>query len=168
MHRRINNFEYRFVYGKKDKAFHYLIVLPILFLYCASVFAGEAPNLAKPKIVVPDKIAGVNTVSAEQVIEALSSDDPPLLIDARIKDDRESGFIESSVSLPDIDTNCDSLASIAADNKQHLLFYCNGVQCGRSVISVKIALSCGYNSLSWFRGGFAEWKEKGFQYITDK
>ena len=46
-------------------------------------------------------------------------------------------------------------------------FYCNGVQCGRSVVSIKVARSCGYHNLSWFKGGFAEWKEKGFQYIKD-
>ena len=168
MYRRNNNVEYSLMYHKLNNSYRNLFILSILFLCASKVFANEAPNLAKPKIVVPESIAGVSTVSAEQVIEALSSDKPPLLIDARIKDDREFGFIEGSISLPDIDTNCDSLSSVAADKKRHLLFYCNGVRCGRSVISVKIARSCGYHTLSWFRGGFAEWKEKGFQYITDK
>ena len=139
-----------------------------LLLPTTSVVAEEAPNLAKPKIIVPEMIAGVETVNAEQVIEQLTSENPPLLVDARIKQDREYGHIESSVSLPDIETNCDSLAAINTDKSKHMMFYCNGVQCGRSVVSIKVARSCGYHDLSWFKGGFAEWKEKGYQYIKNK
>ena len=129
--------------------------------------AQEAPNLAKPKIVVPDQIAGVTTVTAEQVIEYLSSEHPPILVDARINEDRSFGYIESSISLPDIKTNCHTLNDkVTTDKKQPLMFYCNGVQCGRSVVSIKVARSCGYHNLFWFKGGFAEWKVKGYQYVT--
>jgi rhodanese-related sulfurtransferase len=131
-----------------------------------SAIAEEKPDLAKPKIVVPEKIAGVTTVNAEEVIEKLTSEQPPILIDARIRNDREHGFIENSISLPDINTNCDTLKDVSEDKGQHLMFYCNGVQCGRSVVSIKVASSCGYHKLSWFKGGFAEWKEKGYQYET--
>ena len=168
MYWRYKNFRYSFLYINANTRCRNLFFVAMLLSFSTGVFAEEPPNLAKPRIVVPESIAGVNTVTAEQVIEALLSDTPPLLIDARIKDDREFGYIESSISLADVDTNCDSLASVAADKKQHLLFYCNGVRCGRSVISVKIARSCGYHNLSWFKGGFAEWKEKGYQYITDR
>ena len=130
-----------------------------------AVAAVQAPDLAAPSVVVPEKIAGVRTVQAEQVIELLTSEQPPLLIDARIRQDREYGYIESSISLPDIETNCDTLKDIASDNNRDLLFYCNGIQCGRSVVAIKIARSCGYHNLMWFRGGFAEWKQKGYQYI---
>ena len=130
--------------------------------------AIQAPDLAAPSVVVPEKIAGVRTAEAEQVIELLTSQQPPLLIDARIRQDREYGYIESSVSLPDIETNCDSLKAVASDNSRELLFYCNGIQCGRSVVAIKIARSCGYHNLIWFRGGFAEWKQKGYQYIRQE
>lgn len=143
--------------------FSLIILLSVPF---SSSIAEQKPDLAKPKVVVPDKIAGVATVNAEEVIEILTSDNPPLLIDARIKNDREHGFIESSISLPDINTNCDTLNEITQDKDQHLMFYCNGVQCGRSVVSIKVARSCGYHKLSWFKGGFAEWKDKGYQYET--
>ena len=165
MNRRNNSFGFSSVYDMKWIACRSLI----LFIACInSALAQETPNLTRPQLVVPEKIAGVNTVSAEQLITILITDSPPLLIDARIKQDRDYGFIENSISLPDIETNCDSLARITEDKKQHLLFYCNGVQCGRSVISIKVARSCGYHNLSWFKGGFAEWKEKGYQYVKNK
>jgi len=146
-------------------------LLSLLLLVCtisSSVASNEeTPNLSHQTIIVPEKIAGVDTVSAEQLITLLTSEKPPLLIDARVRKDREYGYIETSISLPDIETNCDSLNNITKDKNQHLLFYCNGVQCGRSVVSIKVASSCGYKHLIWFKGGFAEWKEKGYQYIKN-
>ena len=144
------------------------ILIALLLLPATSTTAKETPNLSQPKVVVPVQIAGVTTVDADQVIELLLSDNPPLLIDARIKQDRDYGYIESSISLPDIETNCDTLIKISPDKNQHLMFYCNGIQCGRSVVSIKVARSCGHHKLSWFREGFSQWKEKGYQYIQSK
>ena len=162
---RNNNFESCSVFDFKNCTRQIFISFALALSVSSSTFAEGSPNLAKPKVIVPENIAGVNTVSAEQVIEILTSDNPPLLIDARIKEDRNYGYIESSISLPDITTNCQTLEEITADKKQPLMFYCNGIQCGRSVVSIKVASSCGYQNLSWFKGGFAEWKEKGYQYM---
>ena len=145
-----------------------IVGLIALTVFSSNANAAETPNLTKPKVVVPEKIPGVDTVNAEQLIESLTTDSPPVLIDARINTDRIHGYIESSVGLPDIDTNCETLNKITTDKGRHLMFYCNGIQCGRSVISVKIARSCGYHHLSWFKGGFAEWNEKGYQYIKPR
>ena len=142
------------------------LLLLVDFTGSTPVYAAEqAPDLTKPSVVVPEQIAGVRTLTAEQVIELMTQENPPLMIDARINRDREYGYIESSISLPDIETNCQTLKTVTPDKSRQLLFYCNGVQCGRSVVSIKVARSCGYHNLVWFRGGFAEWKEKGYQYI---
>ena len=146
----------------------HIALFGLLLITTTNTVAEETPNLAKPRIVVPEMIAGVHTVNAEQVIEILTSDNPPILIDARIRKDRDYGYIESSISLPDIETNCDTLKEITEDKNQQMMFYCNGMRCGRSVVSIKVARSCGYHSLSWFKGGFAEWQEKGYQYIKNK
>ena len=142
----------------------FAIIISALCVYGTAT--AETPNLDRPTVVVPEMIAGVDTVTAEQVIESLASDSPPILVDARIRKDRDYGYIETSISLPDIETNCSTLKAINADKKKHMLFYCNGIQCGRSVVSIKVARSCGYHNLSWFRGGFAEWKDKGYQYVS--
>lgn len=144
-------------------------VLCILLLSTkTNTFAAETPNLAKPVIVTPESIAGIHTITTETLVAALTSDKPPLLIDARIKKDRDYGYIENSTSLPDIQTNCKSLKKITANKEQQLIFYCNGVQCGRSAVSIKVARSCGYQHLSWYKGGFAEWKEQGYQYEINR
>ena len=144
----------------------YFFTISISILSVITTAVAETPNLARTVVVVPEMIAGVNTVTAEEVIESLTSDSPPILVDARIRKDRDYGYIETSISLPDIETNCTTLKNINVDKKKHIMFYCNGVQCGRSVVSIKVARSCGYHNLSWFRGGFAEWKDKGYQYVS--
>lgn len=166
---RNNVFGSNAVHVNKRRVSNSIRLFPFIFtfsLYSNTVIAVETPNLAKKKVIVPEKITGVKTVTAEQAITSLTSDNAPILIDARIKKDRSHGYIESSISLPDIETNCNTLSSITRNKEQHLMFYCNGVQCGRSVVSIKVARSCGYHNLSWFKGGFAEWKEKDYQYMT--
>jgi rhodanese-related sulfurtransferase len=144
-----------------------MLFIALFLAITPGLSAQETPDLSRPHVIVPEKISGVTTVTAEQLIQMLTSENAPLLIDARIRDDREFGYIESSISLPDIETNCDTLHTVSADKNKPLMFYCNGVQCGRSVVSIKVALSCGYHNLSWFKGGFAEWKDKGYQYIKN-
>ena len=138
----------------------------VLFGAAAAVAAETMPDLTRGKVIVPDEIPGVETLTAEGLIEKANSTEGLIIIDARISKDRAIGYIEDSVSLPDINTNCDTLSELVRNKQTPLLFYCNGVKCGRSVVAVKIAKSCGYKNLSWFRGGFEEWQEKGYQYMT--
>lgn len=129
-----------------------------LFLSFSSV-AGE--------IISPRHIEDVALVGAENVIELMGKIDNLIIVDSRIPGDRQKGYIESSVSLPDTKTNCKTLAEILPDKNTPALFYCNGVECGRSAIAIEIAKECGYKELYWFRGGFKVWMEKGFPYIQN-
>ncbi len=140
-----------------------ILIAPVI-LFCPLAHALDTPNLTIPKIIVPEHISGVETLTAEAVVELAIKIKDLIIIDARIADDRSHGYLEDSVSLPDIETNCDSLRSVIPAKNAPTLFYCNGIKCGRSVVSIKIAKSCGYNNMYWFKGGFEEWKKKGFQY----
>ena len=128
-------------------------------------YATSPPDLTKPVVIVPEKIPGIETLSAEQVVEVILAKPDIIVIDARIREDRQYGYLDESISLPDIETNCHSLAEYIPNKNRPVIFYCNGIQCGRSVISIKVARSCGYSKLYWFKGGFAEWKQKGFPYV---
>lgn len=125
------------------------------------------PCLADETTLAPEQIAGTTRVDAEGLIELAEQLPNLMVIDARVRMDRRQGYIEDSLSLPDIQTNCDSLKTVIRDKQQPVLFYCNGIKCGRSVKSINIAKQCGYETLYWFRGGFEEWKNKGFPYIKE-
>ena len=115
----------------------------------------------------PETIDGTTKVSAEGFIELVDSVPDLIVIDSRIPGDRKQGYVEGSISLPDVETNCKTLASNIPSKKSAALFYCNGVKCGRSAKAIKIALSCGYNNVYWFRGGFEEWLAKGYPYLQE-
>lgn len=133
---------------------NYLCVLVLLPL---TALAG--------KVAVPESIEGVTRLDAEGVIELAERLPELVIIDARQRMDRQQGYIQGSVSLPDVETDCDSLRALLPGRDMPALFYCNGVQCGRSVIAVQIAKGCGYTRLYWFRGGFEEWKQKGYPFL---
>ena len=128
-----------------------------------AAFTGTAP--ADEGIVAPDSIPGTTKVDAEGVLELAEKNPALVIVDARIRQDRLQGYIEGSVSLPDVDTRCESLARIIPRKSTPVLFYCNGPKCGRSVHSSRKALDCGYTSVYWYRGGFEEWKNKNYPYL---
>ena len=137
----------------------------LLFLsLCMPIFVMGAD---KP-VVSPDSIPGTTKVDAEGVLQLVEELPRLVVVDARIVSDRLQGYIEDSISLPDINTSCDSLKKIAPDRATPLLFYCNGPKCGRSAKSAQKAIACGHTRLYWFRGGFEEWRAKGYPTVKDR
>lgn len=126
-------------------------------LFIASVWAANSP----------ESIEGTVKVTAEEFIGLVDKIPNLVVIDSRIPGDRKQGFVEGSLSLPDVDTTCESLSKVISKKDAPSLFYCNGVKCGRSAKAIKIALSCGYTNIYWFRGGFEEWLEKGYPYLQE-
>jgi rhodanese-related sulfurtransferase len=126
-------------------------------------FAEEKPDIS------PQEIKGVPKVNAEEVFALFEKTPGLVIIDSRLatgpSSGRANGYIEGSVSLPDIKTDCASLAKVIAKKNTPSLFYCNGPKCGRSAKAIEVALKCGYTQLYWFRGGFEEWLQKGYPYI---
>lgn len=117
----------------------------------------------------PQAIEGAVKVTAEQVFTLFDSTPGLVIVDSRLADGpssgRAQGFIEGSVSLPDIETDCASLARVLPRKDTPALFYCNGPKCGRSAKAIVVARQCGYRKLYWFRGGFEDWLAKGYPYV---
>jgi len=135
------------------------ITIVFLLLFC---FQAEAKQRA------PERIEGATIVNAEELIELFSKHENTVVIDARLASDRKQGYIEGSVNLENTLTDCNKLFTILKTMSVPVVFYCNGDDCSRSADSIKIALSCGYNNVYWFRGGFHEWLLKGYPYLRDR
>lgn len=132
----------------------------VLFLATGAAVAEEPP-------FIPDSIPDVTTVDAEGLLETFDKMPGLLMIDARIAMDRQQGFIEGSISLPDVETDCNALGVHIPALDSPTLFYCNGLKCGRSVKSIYTAKDCGYTNLYWFRGGFEEWSSKAYPFLKE-
>lgn len=133
----------------------------------ATVIGFATHALAANEFIAPDTIPGITKVDADGLLDLADQTPNLILIDARIRQDRKQGYIEGSISFPDVDTNCTSLAKTIPDKSLPLLFYCNGPKCRRSVNSSRQALACGYTHVYWFRGGFEEWKQKKYPYLKE-
>lgn len=136
----------------------------LVLMFCLQPAFSAPP---KNKIVVPDDIDGATTINAEGLIDLVQNVPGLVILDSRITDDRTVGYIEGSISLPDIKTDCKSLKKKVSGKTAPVLFYCNGTKCGRSVNATRKALECGYSNLYWFRGGFEEWKAKDYPYLVE-
>ena len=141
----------------------HLSKLWILITLLASLFTISA-SIADTS---PESIDGTTKVDAEAFIDLVDKFPKLIIIDSRIPGDRKQGYIEGSLSLPDVDTTCASLSKVLHKKDTASLFYCNGVKCGRSAKAINIALGCGYSNIYWFRGGFEEWLEKGYPYLQE-
>ena len=115
----------------------------------------------------PETIAGAETLNAESLILLAQGVDDLQLIDARLNQDRTTGYIEGSISLSDLDTSCAKLETTVADKGQTLVFYSNGINCPRAARSIGKALECGYTRVYWLRGGFEEWRRGDFSYMLE-
>jgi rhodanese-related sulfurtransferase len=129
----------------------------------------SVPLVAVSAESAPMEIRGAVKVSAEEVFSLFESTPGLVIVDSRLADGpssgRAQGFIEGSVSLPDIRTDCTALARVIPKKDTPALFYCNGPKCGRSAKAIEVARGCGYRKMYWFRGGFEEWLEKGYPYV---
>ena len=141
---------------------HSHTLLLFLWLFLATLAQTVTGN---DKIVSPAHIDGTTIVDADGLIETVTQIPGLILIDSRIPADHREGFIEGSVSLPDTDTDCDSLAGIVPALSAPVLFYCNGIKCGRSATTAAIAVACGYTRVYWFRNGMEEWQEQEYPLI---
>lgn len=137
--------------------------LSLLLFVLLTTLAAEAA--VPPR--TPEIIPGSTRVDAEELIGLVERLPRLVIIDSRIRGDRKQGYLEGSLSLPDTETDCASLTHLVPDHARPVLFYCNGVKCGRSGHAVAIATACGYSNIYWFRGGFQEWLAKGYPYLQE-
>ena len=149
--------------SKKTCGSKHLCKLWMLTSFFASLFTISAAVATTS----PESIDGTTKVDAEAFIDLVDKFPKLIIIDSRIPGDRKQGYIEGSLSLPDVETTCESLSKVIPKKDAASLFYCNGVKCGRSAKAIDIALGCGYKNIYWFRGGFEEWLEKGYPYLQE-
>ena len=130
-----------------------IFITPLLMMLCFNIQAEE---------FVPDSIAGTTKISAEELIKLAQTEPHLVIIDSRKSSDHSDGYIEGSISLPDTATSAKSLANHIPSKSTPVIFYCNGIKCGRSATAAKIAVTTGYTDIYWFRGGWSEWTKKGY------
>jgi rhodanese-related sulfurtransferase len=81
----------------------------------------------------PMQIEGAKTLDSKGVIELISTTPDVVIIDNRTKADFDSGHIEGAVNIVDTSMTAESaFAGVVKSKALPVLFYCNGVKCGRA------------------------------------
>ncbi|RXE95313.1 rhodanese-like domain-containing protein [Pseudoalteromonas sp. PS5] len=142
----------------KMKRFKYTIGLISALLLSSTAFATKLTTDVERKVTSSNIIKPVNV---EEFLELFDEYEELVIVDSRTKKDRSGGFVEGSLSLPDTETTPAELAKIIPSKGTPVLFYCNGVKCGRSAIAALIAEEAGYTKIFWFKGGWEAWVNNG-------
>ena len=117
----------------------------------------------------PSQLPGVTMVTASEVV-ALQQKGVPI-IDVRLAKEYHEKHIRSAQSIPYAEKSLKDVAFDPAldqwagpeklDKAKPVIFHCNGAECWKSYKAAKVALSKGFTTIYWFRGGFPEWESSG-------
>jgi len=123
-----------------------------------SAHAGEAPM----------EIPGATTVDAEGVITLIETTPDLVILDNCSVADYDAGHIEGAIRLIDTDINSAAdLAAHVASMDTPVLFYCNGLSCGRAANAAEMAVDYGYTNVSYYALGMTEWRSLGLPLNTN-
>ena len=117
----------------------------------------------------PSQLPGVKMVTASEVV-ALQQRGVPI-IDVRLAKEYHEKHIRGAQSIPYAEKSLKDVAFDPAldqwagpeklDKAKPVIFHCNGAECWKSYKAAKVALSKGFTTIYWFRGGFPEWEGSG-------
>jgi len=86
-----------------------------------------------------------------------------ILIDARNPEEYQEAHINGAINIPQKKFDS-SLDQLPADKSTMLVFYCNGVKCGKSKKSATRAMEIGYTNVYVFAEGMPVWEELGYPF----
>jgi rhodanese-related sulfurtransferase len=113
----------------------------------------------------PMQISGANTVNAKQIFGLINKDPKLVILDNRKEEDYAAGHIEGAVRLLDTDVSSDTLAKYLSSKDVSVLFYCNGVKCGRAAKAAAKAVELGYTKVYYYALGMQEWNKEGLPLV---
>jgi rhodanese-related sulfurtransferase len=130
-----------------------------LLLCCAL----SVPSAAED---APLQIRGAKTVDYKGVVELITTTPDLIVIDNRKQADFDSGHIEGAFNILDTDMTKELLADAARSKETPVLFYCNGVKCGRAANATAKAVEWGYANVFYYAEGIHEWKINQLPLVT--
>jgi sulfur-carrier protein adenylyltransferase/sulfurtransferase len=115
------------------------------------------------KTILNEAKRQIREVSVQEVNEKLNPANGFTLLDVREGDEWEQGHLDQAIFLPRgfLEVQADKKLT---DKSQPIVVYCAGGT--RSALAAKTLQDLGYTDVYSMRGGFNEWKNNGFRFIT--
>ncbi len=99
-------------------------------------------------------------VTTDQLKAMMDEKKDFMLIDARTREEYQEAHIAGALSIPEKSME-ESTSLLPSDKNHQMVFYCNGVKCGKSRKAAKKADAMGYKNILIYADGFPVWEEKG-------
>jgi rhodanese-related sulfurtransferase len=146
---------------KRNRIYSWLMLLCSFVLAAATFAMAETPTSLQGATVVDAPKAKSLMESGAQMLDVRVANE---YAEAHIKGAKSVPYKEKSAKAVDFDAKADSfdLAKLPGNKAGALVFSCNGPECWKSYKASVTAIKAGYTKVYWFRGGFPEWKSKGF------
>src|SRR3989440_4045790 len=107
----------------------------------------------------------IDEIDAGRASALLDSDEPPLLVDVRERDEWEEGHIPDAIHIPR--GNLESrIEQAAPDRRRSVVVYCAAGN--RSAFAAQTLEGLGYEHVSSLAGGFNDWKRNGFATVLPR
>jgi adenylyltransferase/sulfurtransferase len=115
------------------------------------------------KTILNEAKRQIREVTVQEVNEKLNPANGFTLLDVREGDEWEQGHLDQAIFLPRgfLEVKADKLLT---DKNQPIVVYCAGGT--RSAFAAKTLQELGYTDVCSMRGGFNEWKNNGFRFVT--
>jgi rhodanese-related sulfurtransferase len=133
-----------------------------LVLAAAALIGLVGPASAQD---APMRISGAITVNAAQIFDLIGKHANLVILDNRKPEDFASGHIEGALRLIDTDVSAETLAKVIPAKNTPVLFYCNGVKCGRAAKATEKAVELGYSQVFYYALGMDEWNKEGLPMV---
>lgn len=86
-----------------------------------------------------------------------------MLVDARNPEEYRESHIPGAINIPQREFE-NFIGLLPADKNIKLVFYCNGIKCGKSKKAAKQAIKLGYSNVHVFAEGMPVWEEVGYSF----
>lgn len=140
----------------------------LFFALASGALLASTPAIAAE---TPASLKGAEVVDAAKAKSLM--DGGAKMIDTRVANEYAEAHIKGAINVPykeksakaaDFDASLDSfdVAKLPADMNAAIITQCNGAECWKSYKGAVAAIKAGHKKVYWFRGGFPEWKAKGF------
>ncbi len=127
---------------------------------CMSVFAACAVIVV---LFGSTDVCGkeeVTVVTREQLVEAMKSDRPPVVVNVLSREQYLEKRIPGSISLPTATMAKLAEAVLPARNTA-VVVYCSSSRCSTSANAARRLMAMGYTEVSDYKGGIKDWEDAG-------
>lgn len=132
---------------------HLTLLLFMLGLFIAPSLIGDASADQTGK-------EDFTLIDTEQLKKLLDSASPPMVFDARNPEEYQEVHIKGALNLPE-PKFAEFAHLLPTDKSSPMVFYCNGVKCGKSKKAAAKAIAMGYAKVLVYGEGMPVWEEKG-------